>query len=176
MALHALGPSNNTSYVQAQRERKKRHPHTPQAQRNYNYRKELSSRSNYLHFELDNIRWVNSTIILNDGRLIPKVVVIVHRIVHNASMMTRNARNPSTLHVVVSDLLPTHIQFLQSFEDFRHYFTRMSSGLPKWRPFIRQNNKREQKEMCRRNHSPHYRCWLAMQLIGLKNLLNFYGQ
>lgn len=80
----------------------------------------------YLNFKLDNIWRLNSCIVLYYAGLVSKVVAIVHRVTEHTICAVRN---PSALHVVVPYLLPTHIQILQGFQDFRHYFTGMSPRL-----------------------------------------------
>jgi len=81
----------------------------------------------YLNFKLDNIGRLNSCFVLYYAGLVSKVVVIVHRVTEHT--ICAAVRNPSALHVVVPYLLPTYIQILQGFQDFRHYFTGMSPRL-----------------------------------------------
>jgi hypothetical protein len=43
--------------------------------------------------------------------------------------LTRKARTPSALHIIVTNLFPVNIQLLQSFQYFSHYLSRMCSRL-----------------------------------------------
>lgn len=43
--------------------------------------------------------------------------------------LTRKGRTPSALHIIMTNLFPVNIQFLQSFQHFGHYFSWMCSRL-----------------------------------------------
>lgn len=92
-------------------------------------RKKGLNKNVYLHFKFDHILWPNIAIMLNDRRFIAKIVIVVHRIIKCSFTMTRTAGNPSAFHVVVPNLFPVNVQFLQSFENFCHYLTWMGSRL-----------------------------------------------
>lgn len=82
---------------------------------------------NYLQFKLDHT-WFWNSFILNNAD-ISKEIIIKHGIVHHSSLMTRDANDPSALHIIVPNFFPTDIQSLESFKNLNHYFSRLGSRL-----------------------------------------------
>lgn len=107
----------------------------------------VKAESEYLYFKLHNIEWSDTnTLIFNNSWFIPKDMI----------SMFGKAREPSAFHVVMSNLFPAYIQFLQSFENLSHYLTRMSSRLLKpWNGITMVNNDYTKMNSCDKIEPKH---------------------
>lgn len=73
----------------------------------------------YLNLKLNQVYPVTQAISLNG--LCAEVMIVMN--------LTRKGRTPSALHIIMTNLFPVNIQFLQSFQHFGHYFSWMCSRL-----------------------------------------------
>lgn len=90
----------------------------------------LKEKWTYLKFKLDYNIWVSSGIVtFQNGWFFITPLIHMHMASECIFRMTNIPRQPSTFHVIVSNLFPAYIQLLESLQDLHHYFTRMSPRL-----------------------------------------------